>query len=65
MLKTVLMYGNPNEGFSYIGPFDTQDEAADFAEERGFIESAFRDGQDFVLYADIETPEAMMERLEM
>lgn len=62
-MKVVLLYGNPNNGFSYIGPFLTRNEAADFAEEMGFFDATQENVDEFILFADIETPEEMNKRL--
>ena len=28
----IITYGNPNDGFFYVGPFDTQEEAKAYTE---------------------------------
>jgi hypothetical protein len=33
--KTVLMTGNPVDGFVFVGPFDNHESACDFAEACG------------------------------
>ncbi len=32
-MKTIVMCGNPVDGFNCVGPFDTVDEANDWADE--------------------------------
>lgn len=32
MTKYILIFGNPVEGFTFRGPFDTQEEAVDYAD---------------------------------
>ncbi len=29
----ILIYGNPIDGFSYVGPFDSRDDASQYAED--------------------------------
>ena len=38
-IKHIIVYGNPVDGFSFIGPFDDHESAHEFAEEyKGGVE---------------------------
>ena len=32
MNKYIIMYGNPIEGFTFVGPFDTKQEAIEYVD---------------------------------
>jgi hypothetical protein len=39
MNKWIIVYGDPLEGYTYVGPFDTQQKAIDYAAIDGVDES--------------------------
>lgn len=33
-MKYILIFGNPVDGFTYLGPFDSTEEANDYADDK-------------------------------